>query len=441
MYFLYSCVCAVALLVLSPWLAWQAWRHGRYVHSLGERLGRLPPALNASARPSIWIHAVSVGEVLAARALLPGLRERYPSLAIFLSTTTRTGRDVASRQLEGIDGLFYVPLDFAFCVRRVLGRLRPRLVVIVETEIWPRLLHECAQRAVPVALINARVSDRSFPRYRAARPLMARVLSDVTRLCAQSERDADRLRAMGAPPDRVTVTGSLKFDALDWTLPSRGATHPVRPFFSAASGRPVLLAASTLRGEDALVLAAFTALRAEHPTALLVIVPRHPERFDEVTALAQQHRYDVTRRTALVPDAPLAVDVVVVDTMGELAALFGMATVVFVGGSLVDAGGHNVLEPALFGVPIIVGPSMRNFREIADLFLEADALVQVPDGDGLTEAILRLFADPARRAASGACARALLERHRGAAVRTLDVLAALLPPVSESPDPTPGRAG
>lgn len=428
MYFLYSCVSSVALLLVSPWLAWQAWRHDKYRHSLRERLGHLPADVNPERRPSLWIHAVSVGEVLAMRALLPGVRARYGDLAVVVSTTTRTGRQVAAAQLEGIDGLFYFPLDFAFSVRRVLEQLEPRLVVMVETEIWPRLLHECRRRRVPVMLINARVSDRSFPRYRAMRFVLRYVLDGFARLCAQSPRYADRLVAMGASLDRVSVTGSLKFDALDWTLAERGATHPVLRHFVGAETRPVLLAASTLRGEDALVLDAFGAVRAAHPDALLVLVPRHPERFDEVTVLVQERGLRVARRTALPPDVPLAVDVVVVDTIGELAALFRLATVVFVGGSLVNAGGHNVLEPALFAKPIVVGPSMHNFPDIAAAFLEAGAMLQVPDGPGLTQASLDLFGAPARRDALGTAARSLLDRHRGAAARTLDEMARVLPP-------------
>lgn len=428
MYFLYSCVTSVALVVLSPWLAWQAWRHGKYAHHLSERLGSLPADLNAGGRASLWLHAVSVGEVLAARALIPGLRARYPDLAVFVSTTTRTGRDVASRQLDGIDGLFYFPLDFACSVRRVLARIRPQLVMIVETEIWPRLLRECRVQRIPVALINARVSDRSFPRYRAARAVIGPVLHDFRLLCAQSARSAERLGAMGAPADRIVVTGSLKFDALDWTLLTRGAAHPVLRVFGGIGSRPVLLAASTLRGEDALVLDAFMQLRMTQPDALLILVPRHPERFDEVTALAQQRDVRVARRSALVPGGPVSADVVVLDSMGELAALFSLATVVFVGGSLVPAGGHNILEPALFGKPVIVGPSMSNFAEIAALFLDADAVVQVPDGPGLTRVVLELFKAPDRRDALGSRARALLEQHRGAGDRTLDAIARVLPP-------------
>lgn len=427
MYFLYSCVSSVALLLLSPWLAWQAWRHGKYTHALGERFGRLPAAIGASGGPSLWIHAVSVGEVLAVRSMLPGLRAQFPGHAVLVSTTTRTGRDIATRQLEGLDGLFYLPLDFAFTVRRVLRQIRPRLLLVVETEIWPRLVHECRRRGVPVVLVNARISDRSFPRYRAIRILLRRVLGDFTLLSAQSVRSAERLLAMGAPADRVVVSGSLKYDALDWTLPARGAAHPALQYFSSRGDRPVLLAASTLRGEDALVLDAFEALRARAPDALLLLVPRHPERFDEVTALALRRGLRVARRTALLPEAPITTEVIVVDTMGELAALFAIATVVFVGGSLVDGGGHNVLEPALFGRAIIVGPSMHNFPEIARTFVDEDAFVQVADGAGLTEAVLELFALPARRNELGAHAQALLERHRGAAARTIAAIARVLP--------------
>lgn len=433
MYFLYSCVGSVALTLVSPWLLWQAWRHGKYTDAIGERFGRLPATLGADGRPSVWVHAVSVGEVLAARALLPALRERFPGHAVVLSTTTRTGRDIAARQLPGLDGLFYLPLDFAFSVRRVLRRLRPAALLVVETEIWPRLIRECRRHGVPVVLVNVRVSDRSFPRYRAARALLKPVLEQVALLCAQSELYAGRLRAMGAPADRILVTGSLKYDALDWSLLERSAAHPVLAYFSSVGTRPVLLAASTLRGEDALVLDAFEALRAREPSALLLLVPRHPERFDEVTALASARALRVVRRTSLAPGDPLTADVVIVDTVGELAALFALATVVFVGGSLVDGGGHNVLEPALFGRAIVVGPSMHNFPEIARTFIDEDALVQVGDAEAFTRTVLELFASPARREALGASARVLVHRHRGAAARTIEAMASVVPAAGHVP--------
>jgi len=436
MYFLYSCVSAVTLLLASPWLAWRAARHGKYRHNLRERFGSLPPALNAERQSSIWIHAVSVGEVLAARALIPGLRARYPDLRLFVSTTTRTGRDVASARLDDVDGLFYFPLDFAWPVRRVLQRIQPRLLLIVETEIWPHVLRACRQQGVPAMLINARISDRSFPRYKAARPVLRGVLHDFARIGAQSQRSADRLLAMGAPADRVAVTGSLKFDALDWSAANRSLSdHPARRVFGQLSERPVFVAASTLRGEDDLVLDTFEALRARTSGAVLLLAPRHPERFDEVTALAARRGLHVSRRTHIEPDAPLAADVIVLDTVGELASLFGFATVVFVGGSLVDRGGHNILEPALFGKPIIVGPSMHNFPDIASSFLEAQALVQVPDGAALTTAVLDLMSDAGQRDELGSRARRLLEAHRGATQRTLDEIARVLPPTAGAMSP------
>jgi 3-deoxy-D-manno-octulosonic-acid transferase len=428
MYFLYSCVSAMALLVASPWLAWQAVRHGKYGHSLRERLGQLPPDLNPQRRPSIWMHAVSVGEVLAARALVPGLRARYPGLPVFVSTTTRTGREVAERHLADADGLFYFPLDFSRIVCRVMDRIQPRLLVVVETEIWPHLLRACRQRGIPAVLVNARISDRSFPRYRAARRLMGPVLHDFNRICAQSARSADRLLAMGAPPDRVVVTGSLKFDALDWNLADRPLTaHPAWSYVQGLATRPVLVAASTLRGEDDLVLDAFEALRATHPDAVLLLAPRHPERFDETIALAERRGLQVARRTGLAAHAPLTADVVVLDTIGELASLFAFASVVFVGGSLVDAGGHNVLEPALFGKPIVVGPSMHNFPDITAAFLEAGALLQVRTGAEMTQAVCALMADAGRRETMGRAARGVLEAHRGACQRTLDEIAHVCP--------------
>jgi 3-deoxy-D-manno-octulosonic-acid transferase len=433
MYLLYSCVSAAALLLASPWLAWQAVRHGKYRHNLRERLGSLPAALNARQQPSIWIHAVSVGEVLAARALLPGLRTRYPDLPVFVSTTTRTGREVAEAQLRDVAGLFYFPLDFAWVVRRVVRRIRPRLFVVVETEIWPHVLRACRRHGVPAVLVNARISDRSFPRYRAVRALLRRVLADFSRICAQSDRSATRLLEIGAPADRVVMTGSLKYDALDWSLPDRPlGAHTAWPALQALATRPVFVAASTLRGEDELVLDAFEALRARVSDAALLLAPRHPERFDEVADLVRRRGHVMTRRTALGVGASFTGDVLVLDTVGELASLFGFASVVFVGGSLVDRGGHNVLEPALFARAIVVGPSMHNFPDIAEAFLEAGAMVQVESGDGLTREVLDLMIDAGRRDALGQAARALAESHRGARQRTLDEIASVFPPSTPS---------
>jgi 3-deoxy-D-manno-octulosonic-acid transferase len=430
MYVVYTLVTVLAFVVASPWFAWQAFRHRKYVGSLRQRLGWLPVGVNVDEEASVWIHAVSVGEVLAARALLPDLRAQHPRLRIYLSTTTRTGQQVAQQRAPDVDGVFYFPLDLPFSVRRTLDRINPRLFVMVETEIWPTLLRACRRRGVKTALVNGRISSRSYPRYRLVRPFLRRVLADVDRFCMQSEESARRVVEIGAPRERVSVTGSLKFDALDQPGPAVGTSgrDRVLRYFRVRDGRPVVVAASTLRGEEGPVLTAFREVQRGAPDALLVLAPRHPERFDEVTALARAEGFGVERRSALAIDAEPRADVVVLDTIGELARLFQVATVVFVGGSLVNAGGHNILEPAVFGKPVVFGPHMQNFAEIAAMFLEHGAAVQVASPRELTASLVALARDPVSRASLGAAARALVAANRGARERTLDALADLLPP-------------
>jgi len=413
MYFLYSLLAASALLALAPWIAWQAVRHGKYRHRWQERFGSLPASLAGTGHPTLWLHAVSVGEVLSAAPLVASMRQEHPDWRIVVSTTTRTGRDMAEARLGGTAGVFYFPLDFAWVVRRVLDHLQPTVLVIVETEIWPNLVRLCRDRGTGVLLVNARISDRSYPRYRRIRGPLGRVLGQFDRLCAQSDVTADRLRSLGAPAHKVIVTGSLKFD-----VPA-DPPHGVAEVARRLDGLPVLLAASTLKGEDEILLATFQRLRASTPDAVLVLAPRHPERFDAVTTMAERTGLRVTRRTALAarPEAPF--DVLVLDTIGELAALCAQATVVFVGGSLVPAGGHNILEPARFARPIVVGPSMSNFADIARSFLEAGALVQVPDAAAAQRELLALFTDAPRRQRLGEAARSVLDRHRGAVERTM----------------------
>lgn len=413
MYFLYSLLAATALVASAPWVAWQAIRHGKYRHRWEERFGSLPSSLAGAGERTLWLHAVSVGEVLSAAPLVAAVRRVHPDWRIVVSTTTRTGRDMAEARLTGAAGVFYFPLDFAWVVRRVLRHIRPSLLVIVETEIWPNLVRLCRAQGVGVLLVNARISDRSYPRYRRIRHLLSRVLGQFDRLCAQSEVTADRLRLLGAPAERVTVTGSLKFD-----VPA-DASRSVADVARRLEGLPVLLAASTLKGEDEILLDVVQQLRVTTPDAVLVLAPRHPERFDSVTALAERTSLRVVRRTALTlrPDAPF--DVLVLDTIGELAALCAQATVVFVGGSLVPAGGHNILEPARYGRPIVVGPSMSNFADIARSFLDAGGLVQVADADAAQRELLSLFTDARRRTRLGDAARSVLDRHSGAVERTM----------------------
>lgn len=427
-YALYSALTIVAFLLGAPWFAWQALRHRKYVGSLGQRLGFLPLSVNVDHEPSIWIHAVSVGEVLTTRAIVEDLRARYPRLKLFLSTTTLTGQEVARTRVPNLDGVFYFPFDVPWTVRRTLDLLQPKLFVMMETEIWPHLLRECRRRGIRTVLVNGRISARSYPRYRFARGFFRTVLADIDRCCMQGAESARRIVEVGADPARVVVTGSLKFDSLDLSTGGalRGADRVIR-FFRVPDHRVVLIAASTLRGEEGPVFAAFHRLRTAHAGALLVVAPRHPERFAEVEQLARDEGFRVVRRTDLSIDAEPRADVVVLDTIGELARLFQVATLVFVGGSLVDAGGHNILEPAVFGKPILFGPSMHNFSEITESFLSAGAARQVRSAGELTSAIVELAGDPVRRAALGAAARALVEANRGARERTMAVIETLLP--------------
>jgi 3-deoxy-D-manno-octulosonic-acid transferase len=430
MYLTYSLLTLAVFIVVSPYFAYQAIRYKKYVGSLRERLGYLPISFNVDAEESLWIHAVSVGEALTARALAADLKARYPRLRLFLSTTTIAGQQVARRSLQHVDAVFYFPFDWAFIVRRTLNLVKPRVFIMMETEIWPNLLRVCRKRGVRTVVINGRISSRSYPRYRLIRPFFRRVLADVDRFCMQSEESARRLIDLGADPSRVSVTGSLKFDSLELPTPvSHGKPRErVLRFFRLSPHRTVIVAGSTFRGEEAAVLRAFARVKSTMPGAIVVLAPRQPERFGEVERLARDAGFVTIRRSELPIDAEPRADVVVLDSIGELAQLYQLATAVFVGGSLVDQGGHNILEPAIFGKPVVFGPNMQNFKEIADTFLANDAAVQVQSDRELEEALLLLVTDPVRRARLGAAARALVEANRGAKDKTLAVIADLEPP-------------
>jgi 3-deoxy-D-manno-octulosonic-acid transferase len=425
MYSLYSVLVLVVAVVASPWFLYQALRYKKYVGSLGQRMGYLPVSFNMDADESIWIHAVSVGEVLTARPLISDLKRRYPHLRMFLSTTTMAGQQLARRSVQDVDAVFYFPFDLGVVVRRTLDLVRPKLFIMMETEIWPNLLRECRKRGVKTAVVNGRLSPRSFPRYRMVRGFMRRVLDHVDRFLVQSEESARRFIDLGADPARVVVTGSLKFDSLD--LSQARARDRVLRYFRVPAARPVIVAGSTMKGEETAVLRAFRRVRSAAPNTLLVLAPRNPERFGEVEQLVRSEGWKTAKRTDLAIDSEPRVDVVVLDTIGELATVYQIGTVVFVGGSLVATGGHNVLEPAVFGKPIVFGPHMQNFAEIADAFVSNGAGVQLAGEQQLDEAFLSLMSDPVRRARLGAAARALVEANRGAKEKSVTVLADLLP--------------
>ncbi len=425
MYFFYSVLLAVAFVASAPFYLWKGRGTGKYLRTLADRMGRLPEDMPPAAGPSIWIHAVSVGEVLAARVLVQPLKARFPGHRVFVSTTTLTGNAVARETVRGADAVFFAPFDFTRPVARVLDRLEPALLVLVETEIWPNLIHQARRRGARIAVVNGRISPRSFPRYRRVRPLLRHVLAEVDLFLMQGDAHRARMLEMGAPPERVHVVGNLKYDALrePETPPAVSSrAGPGRPRPAPAVGRRQH--ARRRRGGGARRLSSRCA--AAHPDARLVIAPRHPERFAAVADLVARTGLSCARRTQLPDGGWSGGDVLVLDTLGELAQVYPLATVVFVGGSLVRAGGHNVLEPAVAGKAIIVGPHMENFREIAEAFLAEDALVQVRDAAGLADAVARLFADAAVRDALGARAQRIVARNRGALDRTVDALAGLL---------------
>jgi 3-deoxy-D-manno-octulosonic-acid transferase len=422
MYLIYSALLAAVLLVSLPYWLLQGLRHGKYRAGLGERLGRVPQRLLAEpARPAIWVHAVSVGEVLAVSALVAELTRQFPKHRVLVSTTTDTGQKLA-RSRFGAENVFYFPLDFAFAIRPYLRLLRPELIVIAETEFWPNFLRLAHASSARIAVVNARISDRSWPGYVRFRRLLRRVLREIDLFLTQTGEDARRLEQIGAPSERIQVTGNLKFDVPAPAAPPIVAS--LRATFQQANASPVIVCGSTVDGEEPLLLRAFENVLASHPRATMILAPRHPERFDEVAELLQKLGIRFWRRSLWSGD-PIVGGVLLIDTIGELAALYGLADVAFVGGSLVPRGGHNIIEPALQGVPIVVGNHTENFRDIVGLFQSRDA-VRVVGPAELPLVLMELIADPIERAELGRRAAETLRAQMGATQRTVQALEKLL---------------
>lgn len=409
---LYRALMAVSLPLLAPFLLVADRRRGKKRPPWAQRLGwRLPPIPSGG----VWVQAVSVGEVAVARPLLAELRRRHPATPLVLSATTSTGLAMATgAQLADVTLPF--PVDLPGPVRRLMDAAAPRLVVLVETELWPELLATCGARGIPVALVNARVSDKSFRGYRAMGRLLRPLLRPVTVALAQTDRDAARLTGIGFPADRVSVTGNVKFDA----APPGAAPRVLEELRKVALGRLVLVAGSTMPGEDEQALEAVQRVPAQRRPFLL-LAPRHPERASDVVRLVAARGLSVVRRT-LVSEAPTGCAVVVLDTVGELAALYQLADVAFIGGSLVAAGGHNPIEPARFGVPVITGPHVRNFSAVYQHFISAGAARVVHSAGELASALDGWLTDREAARAAGEAGLQLLARHAGATARTMDAL-------------------
>jgi 3-deoxy-D-manno-octulosonic-acid transferase len=441
MYFFYRILTAAGMFLLAPYFALRGWRAGEPSRALRERLGSLPPEIAARAAAAfiatatvsaankgpIWIHAVSVGEVLAAQPLIDGLKRLYPSAVIFVSTTTETGQRLARERLQTADGIFYFPLDWVVPVRRALRSIHPFLVIVMETEIWPNFLREAHRAGIPVVFANARISEKSFARFKQweflVGPFFQRTMQDAELFLAQSPEDSARLQAMGAAPDRITVTGNLKYDAAPPAIARFGQW--LEQQIRQQERWPILVAGSIVAGEEEAVLAAYDLVQRQFRRTLLILAPRKPAQFDAAAAIPAAGGWKVVRRSELDLSSTLdeAADVLLLDSIGELAGLYSLADVTFVGGSLVPSGGHNILEPAWFARPPVFGASMENFKEMADQFLDAHAGVQVTTGPGLGKVWIQLIEDNAMRERMGAAAREISQRNRGATERSLDHIA------------------
>jgi 3-deoxy-D-manno-octulosonic-acid transferase len=421
MYLLYSALLAAGLLVSLPYWMFGKRRHGKYREGLGERLGKLPPRLQPQAASTIWVHAVSVGEVLAVSELVDQLYRRFPEYRVVVSTTTLTGQKLAAKHF-GEDRVFYFPLDFAFAIRPYLSALRPRLVVLAETEFWPNFLRLAHSSGAQVAVVNARISDRSRPGYRRFRFILTKVLRNIDLFLAQTSEDASRLREIGAPADRVQVSGNLKFDVSVPEPPPIVAS--LRSNFQQGAAGPVVVCGSTVEGEEELLLRAFEIVMASHPRVVMILAPRRPERFNEVAQLLGQRGIRFWRRSSWSGDA-IAGGVFLLDTIGELASLYALADVAFVGGSLVARGGHNIIEPAQYGVPIMVGNHTENFRDIASLFQSLNA-VRVVGPEEFPAVLMDLLSNKEERIALGRRGGEALRSQLGATSRTLAALEKLL---------------
>jgi 3-deoxy-D-manno-octulosonic-acid transferase len=410
----YTAALGAALLAAAPSALYRRVSRGVPLR-LAQRLGYGPPR---AGRPCGWIHAVSVGESIAAAPIVDGLRRLTPDLPLVMTTVTETGARVVGDRFRGAVEHRFFPLDFPGAARRAIEAINPAFVVCMETELWPNVLRVLARRGVPVMIANGRVSDRSYPRYHTVRRFLGPVLADVRVFAMQSEVDARRIVTLGAPVERVFVTGNVKHEA---SPDAMDTAEPWRERLGLEASRRLWIAGSTHRGEEEIILLAHERVRACFPDLALIVAPRHPERAPEVLKLIRGRGLNAVLRTEL-PRPGSTDSVIVLDTVGELASIYALGDVVFVGGSLVPAGGHNVLEPALRGKPVLFGPHTANFREAAGLLVAGDGGRVVRDADELVAELTRWLGDAALRAAVGTAAQAAAASRQGAVRETLDLI-------------------
>ena len=428
MYLLYSFLLTLGFVLLLPKFAIDALRNGKYVTGLRERLGDVPQ-IESDGGPTIWLHCVSVGEAQAAISLVRRLKQTFPNHALVVSTTTVTGQRLAQTIFKyQAAGVFYFPIDWAWTVRRVLRRIDPAAIFIMETELWPNLFRAARKRNTPIVSLNGRISDKSFHRYKRIRPFISRVLNNLTLAIMQSDQDAQRIRELGLARNRIVAVGNLKFDTAGSTADPE-ITKQIGMRFGFADGRSLFVAASTHDPEEAVILNAFRAVRQSHPNLRLLVAPRHPERFAEVAGLLTASEFSFTHRSAPPANDDALADIVLLDSIGELGAVFTFADIAFVGGSIAAHGGHNVLEPAAHGICTITGPHTSNFGAITNAMLTEGALVQLSNtaeqAAELARVLQELLSDTKRREEIGDRARAVCKNNRGATNRTLEFISSI----------------
>lgn len=435
-FYLYNTLLLLASPLLLLYLLYRMVIKGKSRQGFSARLGSIPPEaaeLASHNDPVFWFQACSVGEVAAVQPIIHAVREREPLAHIVLSTTTPTGREMALKRELELDALIYFPFDIPFCIRRVINGMKPDILVMVDTELWPNIVAIARSAGLVTALVNGRISDKAYPRDRMAAPLMAWTLSNFSAIMAQSPKDAERFVSLGAAPEQVSTLGNCKFDE---PMPdvSAAEANKLRLELGLAPEAPILVAGSTREGEDEKVLEAYDLLRQDHRDLQLVIAPRHPERGDAIERLVTERGYAAYRRSRAIQDteaerarvASGQVRVVILDTIGELTRVYALATVVFVGGSLVRWGGHNILQPIALGKPTLMGPWMHNFQDITDIALGEQAAVQVFSAEQLAEEAGAILASPAEQELLAARGAAMLQRHGGASARYAEALVALL---------------
>ncbi|MBV9848097.1 MAG: 3-deoxy-D-manno-octulosonic acid transferase [Armatimonadetes bacterium] len=438
MYLLYSLGFGAWVVLMTPFFLWKAWRQQKYLPALRQRLGNLPETLKSDGRPTIWIHSCSAGETLSVQPLAHALSQRFPDARFVFSTITKTGQAIAQERFKkyGAGCTFYFPIDLAAIANRVLDWIQPSLLLTVETEIWPNVLHEAKKRGIPIVMVNGRLSPESFPYYQLVQPLLGQVFRNYNALLMKGPEDAERVQRLGAPPSKIQVSGNIKYDrdTVEKEVSAQQARALDEALGLTATEAPLIVAGSTHDDEEQTLFEVLRRLRAMPALegTRLLIAPRHPERFGTVAALAERMGFRVRRRSAPSPDKQDA-EVLVLDTLGELAAAYQFATVAFVGGTLIPHGGQSIMEPAAHAKAILIGPSMENFQHTMDEFRAANAVVQIPATESdkeaqrrqLTDEFARLLGDADERQRLGEAALTVAQSSKGPTQFTVERIAAV----------------